>query len=147
MSQQSQATRTEGSAHSQLSRSRRRAGELKVGQVYTRDQQYETCKSKYEPHDNSADVAGHGSLKRLESQALAFIRRILFVDVSGESNHTLLSLLNGDPWLEASTRSEIVAAAVCFLFRSKGEWLPDIDWAPKERGKISRAVCQTVCPR
>src|SRR4030095_3215701 len=102
MSQQSQATRTEGGAHSQLSRSRCRSGELKVGQGCTRDQQYETCKSKYEPHDSSADVAGHGSLKRLESQALAFIRRILFVDVSHESGPTLVPPLDGGPRLCAA---------------------------------------------
>ena len=133
MSQQSQATRTECGANSQLSRSRRRANELKVGQVCARDQQYKTCKSKREPHDSSADVVRHGSLKRLESQALAFIRRILFVDISGQSNHTLLRLLNCDAWLEASNRREIVVAAVRLPFRSKGEWLPDIDWAPKDR--------------
>ena len=96
MSQQSQATRTECSANSKLSRSRRRANELKVSQVCARDQQHETCKSECEPHDSSADVVGHRPLKRLESQALAFIRRILLVDISGQSNHALLRLLNGD---------------------------------------------------
>ena len=94
MSQQSPATRTERGAHSQLARSRRRANELKVGQICARDQQHKTCESKREPHDSSADAVRHGSLKRLESQALAFIRGVLLADVSGQSNHALLCLLN-----------------------------------------------------
>src|SRR6185436_1142489 len=104
MSQQSPATCAECAANSEFAHSSRRADKLKVSQICARDQQHETCKSKSEPHDSSADTVRHGSLERLESHALAFVRRVLLADISGQRNHTLLGLLDCDPGLESCKR-------------------------------------------
>src|SRR5262245_52617942 len=99
MSQQSPPARTEGGAHSQFARSRRRANELKVSQVCAGDQQHKTRESKCEPHHSSADTVRHRSLERLEPQALAFVFRVLLVDISRQGNHTLLCLPDWDAGL------------------------------------------------
>src|ERR1041384_8236921 len=100
MSQQSPSTRPDGGAHSQFARSRRRANELKVSQVCARDQQHKTRESECEPHDSSADTVRHRSLKRLSAEGLPFISRVLFIDISRQSNHTLLCLSNWDAGLQ-----------------------------------------------
>src|SRR6185503_6404550 len=109
------------------------ANELKVSQICARDQQHKTCESKCELHYGSADVVGHGSLKRLESQAFTFVRGVLLMDVSGERNHTLLCLLDGDAGLEPAKGREKAGAAIRFLFRSEGQRLPGVDRSPKHR--------------
>ena len=55
------------------------------------------------------------------------------MDVGGERNQTLLCLLDGDAWLESTKRREKARAAICLLFRSERQWLPDVDRAPKHR--------------
>src|SRR6185369_888717 len=79
------------------------------------------------------DGVGHRTLERLESQALAFVQRILFADVRCQCGHTLLRLLYRDAGLQAAERSEIVGVADRSFFLTQGEWLPHIDWAPKHR--------------
>src|SRR6185503_13062482 len=55
------------------------------------------------------------------------------MDVSGERNHTLLCLLDGDAGLEPAKGREKAGAAIRFLFRSEGQRLPGVDRAPKHR--------------
>ncbi len=72
-------------------------------------------------------------MQQFESHALAFAQRVLFADVRGESNHALLCLLNCDAGFEQTKRREVVGASIRFPFRSKRQWLPDIDRPPEDR--------------
>src|SRR6185369_2562509 len=133
MSQQSPATRTECGANCQFAGLRSGANEMKVSQVCAGDEQHKTGEAKREPHDSSADTVRHGSLEGLESNTLAFVRRVLFAEIGGQSNHTLLCLLNRHAWFETSKLREVVGAAVGLSFRRKRHRLPDIHRAPKHR--------------